>query len=391
MMSDNLPELDFEPCKKHGVQVFGLPRKKPLSKGAYLVMLCHLSDDLLRCILWSSFRKIGLTVNRLLSKDVLRQYTTSDIVIDLSGDTLSDHGSYSIFCLLRILVPLLLDKPVIVYSQSIGPFSKINAPIARFCLDNVRLIVVRETETISILKDIGVCNPNIQLAADVAFLLKPEHSTRVDEILLKEGVNKANGYPLIGLGTSSLIYKILGDGNESYLKFMASLADYLVENMNAQVLLISHVIVPSQYDYKDDRYIAQKIYQIVKHKDRIKPIEDDYSPEELKGLIGNCELFIGTRMHSVIAAVSMLVPTVTLGWSHKYHGIMSMICQDELCCDIRTTNFNEVVLKITYAWNRREEIKQSLSFKIPEMEKSALLGNTLIKNLIEQILSQKQI
>ncbi|NIN03283.1 MAG: polysaccharide pyruvyl transferase, partial [Hydrotalea flava] len=72
---------------------------------------------------------------------------------------------------------------------------------------------------------------------------------------------------------------------------------------------------------------------------------------ELKGIIGRCDLFIGARMHSNIASISMHVPTVALAWSHKYHGIMKMVEQEKYVCDIRTTTFNELVSKINDAWS----------------------------------------
>jgi polysaccharide pyruvyl transferase WcaK-like protein len=264
-------------------------------------------------------------------------------------------------------------------------------PLARFCLNRADLIVVREDVSLSFLKKIGVDNPHTYLAAEIAFLLKPAPPEKVHEMLLKEGINEKNAHPLIGIGTNALVYRAFKSKNESYVAFMAKIADYLVKKMNAQIVLISHVIIPPKYDPYDDRYLARKIYQTAKNKNRIRLIEGDYSPEELKGLIGKCDLFIGTRMHTNIAATSMRVPTIALGWSHKYYGIMKMLCQEKYVCDARAANLNELVLKISDAWHNRDEIRKRLTSRTAELEKSALNSGKLVKRLLEPTLPSKPI
>lgn len=377
------PDLDSRLCRRHGIKLVGYPRKNPFSKGSRLLVLFELLGCLVRCMLWSGLHKINLHMDILMDEKVLKQYNTSDIIVDLSGDTLSDKGSYSIFSLLGILVGIFLKKKIAIYSQSIGPFKKIIVPLARFCLNQADLIVVRENETVSILKGIGVSNPNIYLTAEIAFLLKSAPPEKVREILSKEGINEKNTYPFIGIGTSALMNSILESKNESGITIMAKIADFLVENMNAQILLIPHVIIPPKYDPHDDRYISRRIYQTAKNKNRINLINGDYSPEELKGIVGKCELFIGARMHSDIAATSMHVPTVALGWSHKYYGIMKMIGQEKYVWDVWTADFSELVAIISDAWHNREEIRNRLRSRTTDLEKSALNSALLVKELLE--------
>jgi len=282
----------------------------------------------------------------------------------------------------------MLGEKVAIYSQSIGPFKKITMPLARLCLNRADLIVVRENVTKNYLKDIGVNNPSMYLAAEIAFLLEPAPRQKVREIILKENINanKKNG-PLIGIGASALIYRAFKSKNNVYVALMAKIADYLVEKLNAQVVFISHVIIPSKYSYYDDRFVAEKIYQLARNKNRIKIIKGDYSPEELKGIIGRCDLFIGARMHSNIASTSMHVPTIALAWSHKYHGIMGMLEQEKYVCDIGTTTFNELVSKINDVWSNRAEIRKKLTSKTRELEESALYSGRLVKRLIDSLRS----
>ena len=375
------PELDSKLCEIHNTKVIGRNGKNPFSRYSKLLRLFKLSYYLFRCVLWSTLCKIGLTMNKIIDEWILREYNKSDLIVDLSGDTLSDKNCYSIFSILSILIGIVLGKKTAIYSQSIGPFKKITMPLARLCLNRADLIVVRENVTKNYLKDIGVNNPSTYLTAEIAFLLEPAPPQRVQEIFLKENVNE-NG-SLIGIGASALVYRAFKSKNNVYVALMAKIADYLVEKLDAQVIFISHVIIPPKYDCHDDRFVAEKIYQLTRNKNKIKMIKGDYSPEELKGVIGRCDLFIGARMHSNIASTSMHVPTIALAWSHKYHGIMRMLEQEKYVCNIGTTTFNELVSKINDAWFNRDEIRNKLASKTRELEESALYSGRLIKRLIE--------
>jgi len=379
-----IPELDSELCDRHNIKVIGSRGKRHFSKDSRLLKLFNLTGSLLRCMLWSNLCKIGLEANKLIDEEILREYHKSDLIVDLSGDTISDKGTYSFISLFGILIGILLKKKIAIYSQSIGPFKEITMPIARFALNKADLIVVREKVTKDYLKEIGVSNPSTHLAAEIAFLLEPAPPKKVHEIFLKENMDKKNG-PLIGIGASVFIYEAFKSKKNVYVTLMANIADYLIEKFNAQVVFISHVIIPPKSGYRDDRSVAKEIYQLARNKNRIKLIKGDYSPEELKGIIGRCDLFIGARMHSNIASISMHVPTVALAWSHKYHGIMKMVEQEKYVCDIRTTTFDELVAKIDGAWSNREEIIKKLASKTTELEESALYSGRLVKRLIQSI------
>ncbi len=379
------PELDSKLCAIHDIEVidFSFSAWGRGSKIQRLLYDGRLLYYLLRCILWSILCKIGLNVHKLIDEDILREYTKSDLIVDLSGDTLSDKNIHSMFSILGILLAIFLKKKIAIFSQSIGPFKKITIPLARFCLKRVDLIVVRENVTKNYLKDIGVNNPSTYLAAEIAFLLEPAPPKKIQEIILKESINtnRRNG-ALIGVGPSTRISK-----NRAYVAIMAKIADYLVEKFNAQVVFISHVIIPPKYSAHsyDDRSVAKEIYQLARNKNGIKLIKGDYSPEELKGIIGRCDLFIGARMHSNIASTSMHVPTIALAWSHKYHGIMKMLGQEKYVCDIETAKFNEIIPKIIDAWCNRDEIMKKLASKTTELERSALYSARLVERLIEPI------
>jgi len=380
------PELDAEQCSIHNIAIVAMCRQTFSSKRAYLLWLFHLLEYVARCTLWSGLNKIGFNVKGLLAEKALRAYMSADVIVDLSGDSLSDQNCYSIFSLLSILIGILLRKRIVIFSQSIGRFYKATTPLARFCLNRANLVVVRENETLKYLKKIGVNNPQTYLAAEIAFLLKAAMPERVQEILLKEGINmNEKASPLVGIGPSALEYEALKSKKGSYIALMAKIADYLVEEKNTQVVMVPHLIIPPEYGLHDDRYMGRMIRQAAKNRNRINLIKGDYSPEELKGIIGACELFIGARMHSNIASTSMHVPTIALAWSHKYRGIMTMLEQEKYVCDIETATFEGLMSKINDALQNRTEIKKKLALKVADAERSAFQSSRLVAQLVESL------
>jgi len=377
------PELDRERAEAYGIKVVGYydSEKVRNHRNGLISYILHLLMSLFRCNLWVMLFKVGLNVNRLIIHDkFLKEYYTADIVIDLSGDSFSDWGARSVVNAQGILIAILLKKPIVMYSQSIGPFkSGYSLFLAKFCLNRTKLIIVREEVTKAYLQQIGIKS---YLTADCAFLLEPTSFENTSEILLKEGIYTNNNRPIIGISVSQLINE-LGDvktSNENVI-VLKQMVDYLAEKLNAQVVFVPHVIAPKEY-LCDDRFAAEKIYKIVKNKSKITLIKNEYSPEELKGIIGQCDSFIGARMHANIAALSSYIPTIAIAWSHKYVGIMRALGQEKYVCDFKTMNFEELKSKIDDLWDNREKIREELKLKVKAQKDLAWYSGELVRDLL---------
>lgn len=380
----SFPEFDTEPCNKYTVVV--ISQEKSTTKSLF---------RLFRAISWGILHKIGLDVNRLINNDkILNEYASSDVIISLNGEGFTDDlGIFrSISFSLQILLCMCLGKPFVFYSTSIGPFkTRLTMSLSRFVLNRgVKLLIARDEITKKYLEDIGI-NKEIPLLPDPAFLLQPSPIERIKEILLKEKI-KMSDKPIIGINASQhidqYINRLLKSKNLSsdyYIQLMAKTVDYLIEKFDAQIVFVPTVVVPVEGGY-DDRYVAEKIYQIVKNKDNIKQVKSEYTPEETMGIIGACDLFIGARMHACIFAALMHVPCVPIAYSHKTHGLMKMFGLEDYVWDFRTMTFDELTLKIDNAWTDKEKIKKKLtSKKIDDFKESALLNGKLVKDLLDSL------
>ena len=345
---------------------------------------------LFRCGLWAILRKFGLNVNRSFCGKELREYYDADIVLNTGGDVLTEDFGFPFSHFVNLLFAILLDKPVVICAESLGPYKKRwTKIIAKFVFNRTELITLREERSLKHLQEIGVNKPSIYVTADVAFMLEPASDERIKEILTKEGFDES--MPHIGISVSKVIsnfgfpeLKNREDKYNEYVKLMSEVIDCLVDTLNATIVFVPHVIGPG--DDNDDRTVADDICKLIKNKDKLISIKNEYTPEELKGIIGQCDLFIGARMHATIASTSMLVPTVATAYSDKMHGIIGkMLGYEAYVLDIRDLSYDRLISKMDDAWENREEIKKDLEMKIPEIKEKAMLNGKLIKEVVDTL------
>lgn len=334
---------------------------------------------LFKCVLWATLYKyFNFNIKKFLDENELQEYDKADLILHIAGDAYGEV--YSILGVVShsfiILLGKLLDKPVIIFAQSLGPFITTKF-LARCVLNKVDLITVREKISKNYLQIIGVYKPPIYLTADLSFLIKPVTEGRAREILSEEGIDVSDK-PLISISISQLAAGHYKRGYDKFIELIGRIVDYVASELNATVILLPHVIGPC--DKKDDRIIAKQIYSLAKWKGKIKAILNELSPEEIRGILRYCDLFIGTRMHANIAAISMCVPTIALAYSHKTYGIMEMLGQEEWVCDIRTLNYETLILKVNKMLRRRKDIITGLRSKVRVAQELALLNAKLVKN-----------
>lgn len=364
------PSFDIKYSKKYDIRVIGYFSS---SSSEPFIYFKHILLSLLRCIIWKLFS--GNNFSTLLLNDrYLKAYSEADIIIDLSGDSFTDAKLTSLLNCINMFPGIVFGKPLILFSQSIGPFRRLSYPIIRFCLSKSSLITARGEITKRYLESMQINTP-IFLVADCAFVLKPASPQRVQEILQNENISVGNK-PLIGISVNTM----LDDEHGRYINLMAQICDYIIDNFDAQIILISHSFRPTE----DDRVIAAKVHEKATNKNQISIVRYEYSPEELKGIIGRCAVFIGARMHSNIAALSQCIPTIAVPWNHKYYEIMKSLGQAEYIYSIKKNgyNFKNLTLKIDRLWYNRHKISKELAITIKTQKKMALLSGQLVKEFI---------
>lgn len=349
----------------------------------------------LRRIPWfrqRSSRKLTILSSILPAIDFLlrgkRFMAGNSVYLDFSTDTFTDYyGTLSLYAkLAQPFLCSLWNVPYAVCGITAGPFrSRLATMMARRVLTKARFVTVRDEASRDLLAKMGIRSVKV---ADLAFLLQPSSDLLIPLAGWQE--HAPSKQLVVGIAANSYRWShALGRGFKSaeadaaYVKCMANIVDHIVEGHDASVLLIAHATGPTA----DDRGVHQQIAGVVKHRDRVRIIEDRYRTDQLKAYISSCDVFIACRMHAAIAAVSTHVPTIAIAWSDKFRGVLgSYLDADGCLIDIRRLSpedfESEVCRRVDDAIVRREELTEHLRRRMAEARREAALNVEMITDLL---------
>lgn len=339
------------------------------------------------CIMWNILIRLKIDTKKILFHDkILKTYLQSDVIISLNwGDDFTDiYGIVrSILWTHEYLIKALLDRPIIFFPQTIGPFNNLTTHIiAKFILNKTTLIMVRENCSLEYLINMGIEKQKILLIPDTALILEPIDPESTEKILSEEQFDFCTNQ-MIGISLRDLFNEncVTLPVFENYFSIMCETIDYLVDEYKVDVLFIPHSGI------SDEKYTTKKvtldIINKIKHKDKVHSIDGrEYAVEELKGMIGKCELFIGAYMHANVSSLSMCVPTIGLSYSHKFKGIFEMMGQEKYVCDLNNLTFEILISTIENAWVNRDKIRNELMMKMDTVKREVMFSGELVENVI---------
>ena len=168
-------------------------------------------------------------------------------------------------------------------------------------------IVARESFTYNALCQHGLAD-KLVLAPDPAFVLQPIPFT------LPEGFS-ANR--VVGINISPLAVR--RESKQGVLmENIRLLINYIVTQTDCNIMLIPHVVTPADNDFA---LLADELHSELsdEEKHRTYLLDSRYSAAEYKYAIAQCSLLVCARTHAAIAAYSLGIPALVLGYSIKAH------------------------------------------------------------------------
>ncbi len=145
--------------------------------------------------------------------------------------------------------------------------------------------------------------------------------------------------------------------DEPYEECIKNLITKIKEITNYKILLL-----PNEYSLKQnnsDVYIAKEISN--EFDDTVKTVEiKDIKPSIMKNIISQSELVIASRYHSAVAALSSCVPTLIIGWHHKYKELLDIYNQNDYLINSSNCSTRLLIEKFEHLLNNKENIKYDL-------------------------------
>ncbi len=298
---------------------------------------------------------------------VIRQ---ADVVLSIGGDNYCD-GDPGPFLALDAAVRQQ-HKPLILWGASVDA-QKLPAD-ARADLKRFNCITARESLTIQSLAAAGVSD-NVTATADPAFTLKPQEFDMTSYMPSAE-----NG--IVGVNFSPLIAHMnTGVNDEFYITMLSSLVRRIVDTYHMGVLLVPHVMRPTN----DDRLLLSALLAQVDRLDSVRLLPTGLSAAQTKYAIGKCRVFIGARTHSTIAAMSSLVPTITICYSIKGEGIpLDVYGRQGFAIDSRNMTIIDLVDSFQSMLSQEAFMRNRLAYIVPRLQQRAAQAVDVLRPFLEQ-------
>lgn len=351
---------------------YRLSLKSPFNRHLLITLLVAI---MIRIIPFEFIRKLFIE-----NFPIIKEVSDADLVADIQGgDSFSDIYGINKFLIgtIPLIIAIIMKKRVVLLPQTHGPFkSRISRLIARLILSKANTIYSRDKGSIEDVNKLFLnkktMKPKINLCPDVAFVLQPIKPTKVH--IMPPLTNNYN--KLVGVNINGLMYN--GGYTRSNMfglsvdyKFLIKRIIELLVNSGNQVLLIPHTY--GDYDnVNSDPYACDDVKKRI-YSDYVSILSSEHNQSEVKYIIGRCCFFIGSRMHSCIAALSQGIPTVGIAYSKKFYGIFESVGMEDSVVDCRI-NTNEIVeKKVMYLYEKRLVLQDKLK------ENARIISNKIIE------------
>lgn len=311
--------------------------------------------------------------NWWLAAPLRRVLASVDLALSVGGDNYCYNDSPYFFYVDQLLRQA--KKPVVLWGATVQCENPSDAKLKD--LGEFDAITARESMTIETLKRQGI-DWRVHLVADPAFTL----STKTVEV--------SQFWPkrerVLGLNLSPLVGRYTPAGGDAVLKAGLALVRHAVQAGHG-VLLIPHVTdpMPPKEKWNDDAQILKKIQAEANQPEAVGLVPSGYNASETKFIISKCNWFVGVRTHSTIAALSSGVPTITLAYSAKAHGINFDIFGDRRwVVDIKDWTPESAISKWKELLSQGDSLSAYLKTKGPELTNRSQLGVKIVMELLSE-------
>lgn len=303
--------------------------------------------------------------------ETLRHYAEADVIISTGGTYLVENYWLAprIF---DFRTALLIGKPLILYTQSMGPFETGSVRRSlRSIFRNAALILLRDDASMQHLHDL--CDPsevNARIAADAVFsLADPSALTRSESAKLPERGFKAaisvRRWPFFDTMSEE-------EGMEAYISAVAELAEVLVRTYDASLTFVSTCQGVTGYAY-NDALVAQDVVDRLPYgfRSRVTIDADFHRPEDLINILSDFDLVVATRMHMAILGLVAGVPVLPISYEFKTQALFDRLGIGGYVCDIERVSEGRLLATLDRFIERLPGFRTDLFRKVEEERRRA--------------------
>lgn len=348
-----------------------------------LALLWGGGQALIAALFWRLFRRLPPLLHRDL-RGLLAHYAAADLVVSCPGNIFASTGKAGLPVLLSavtVAIGAAMGKPLYVLPQSVGPLTKgWQRRLVGWLYRGARVVMVREPVSLRFAQSLGIPAARLHLVPDLAYAYPAAGERDVAPALLA----RVSGLPRPIVGVTAINRLLSAVDAVVWDAYERGLAEGLAAFAVAQrgsIVFFPQVTGPAERE--DDRIAARRIAARIAHiapSVAVLSLEEKLAPAELKALYARVDLFVGTRMHSVIFATSAGVPTVCVEYLSKTRGLAEMMGLDRWVLDLREVTGSRLRERLDALWDARDAARADLLRQLPSMTDAARRAGALIRS-----------
>lgn len=319
-----------------------------------------------------------------LAPAAIRALAESALLVDLAGVAFIDgREKFLPFNILTLVPAWLLATPVVKMPQATGPYrNRINRLCARLVLPRCAKVWARGESTLAHLQEAGFAGLDFERGDDIAFnfeegfALTDEGTGEVERCLraLEQAAPGRRG--VIGLCPSSVVATRARKRGGDYEAVLIDLVQRLA-GQGFQVLLFPNATraADGQAERNNDLPVIARILaglQLPAGAPPVVAVGDDVNAAAIKRLIRATDIVLVSRFHAMVGALSLAVPPVVLGWSHKYAEVMARFGLQDQVMDYAAMDRAALEQAVLAVFEHRTALAATIAARLPAIQADAL-------------------
>jgi len=358
------PKIDPELVNRKDFQFYD---SKPLG----LIKLNFLA------ILYWLMTKFGLQIQPW---SCLKSIKDATVLLDIGGITFADGRLVFLpYNILTILPALIFSVPVIKLSQAAGSFKNpIIRVLARYFLPKCDFTFARGEQTLSFLKQLGLNEDKVTLAMDATFVYEPsfcltnENDTATQQIVEQLVDFRNQKQTIIGISPSVLVMDKMTSNQTDYIDYLIDIVRKLSFEKNVYFVIFPNasrerskkkrnndILVIEEMQFRSKQELPFSLYK------NILWLTFDIDTKGINSIVNELDLLITSRFHAMVFGLRLAIPTLVIGWSHKYLEVMKFFDQEKYVFDYGDAN-QSIDMLIREIINENQTIRSQIRNRLTE-------------------------
>jgi len=323
-----------------------------------------------RLLLFALLRAARLDVRRLpgpRGRRLVAAYESARLVISAPGgpyfgDTYASHEAVHWF---YVWLAVLLDRPVVLYAPSVGPFRhRLLNPLRRRGFRWFESITIREDISARMLRELLGEEVPVEVTADSALQESSVRGSRDDWIPAGDA----------GLLVVVAVRRPQGERAAAHDDALVAGFEALCRRERAHLVFLPQLHGPR---HRDQPYF-EELAGRVEGAASVRVVDEAaLDSDGQRSLIAAADLVVAGRYHPAVFAVAAATPVLVIPYEHKSWGLARAAGIDRWAVDVADAEGDAVAIALDRLLDSRDEVKRRIESRRDALTAAARRSTTI--------------